>query len=109
LGDIDVELRNQGFVPHCFAAIKKWPIAPSIFNNNPYTALNQLLEADLVYVRDFSRPDAMSDEQLKHMALIAHHCYRSIDLALRCVMLLEQRGALSVGSRQSYFTSLAQN
>jgi hypothetical protein len=51
----------------------------------------------------------MSDEQLKHMALIAHHCYRSIDLALRCVMLLEQRGALSVGSRQSYFTSLAQN
>lgn len=109
LGDIDVELRSQGFVPHCFAAIKKWPIAPCVFNNNPRQALNQLLEADIVYARDFSRPDAMSDEQLKHLALIALHCYRSIDLALRCVMLLEQRGALAVGSQQMYLASLAQN
>lgn len=108
LGDIDVELRSQGFVPHCFAAIKKWPIAPCVINNNPRQALNQLLEADLVYVRDFSRPDTMSDEQLKHLALIAHHCYRSIDLTLRCVMLLEQRGALALGSQRTYLMSLAQ-
>ncbi len=108
LGDIDVELRSQGFVPHCFAAIKKWPIAPCVINNNPRQALNQLLEADLVYVRDFSRPEGMSDEQLKHLALIAHHCYRSIDLALRCVMLLEQRGALATGAQKAYLASLAQ-
>jgi FkbM family methyltransferase len=108
LGDIDVELRSQGFVPHCFAAIKKWPIAPCVINNNPRQALNQLLEADLVYVRDFSKPEGMSDEQLKHLALIAHHCYRSIDLALRCVMLLEQRGALATGAQKVYLASLAQ-
>jgi len=106
LGDIDLELRSQGFVPHCFAAIKKWPIAPCVVNNNPRQALNQLLEADLVYVRDFSRPDAMNDEQLKHLALIAHHCYQSIDLALRCVMLLEQRGSLASGAQKSYLTML---
>ncbi len=109
LGDIDVELRNQGFVPHCLAAIKKWPIAPCVVNNDPYQALNQLLEADIVYVRDFSRPDTMSDEQLKHLAMIAHHCYQSMDLTLRCVMLLEQRGALEAGSQQLYLTSLAPN
>lgn len=108
LGDIDVELRSQGFVPHCFAAIKKWPIAPCVINNNPRQPLNQLLEADLVYVRDFSRPDAMSDEQLKHLALIAHHCYGSVDLALRCVMVLEQRGALAQGSQHAYLQSLTQ-
>ena len=107
LGDVDVELRSQGFIPHCFAAIKQWPIAPYVVNDNPRWALNQLLEADLVYVRDFSRPDSMSDEQLKHLALIAHHCYGSFDLAMRCVMLLEHRGSLNSGTQQRYSQLLA--
>ena len=102
MGDIDVELRSQGFVPHCFAAVKRWPIAPYVANDDPRRPVNQLLEADIVYVRDFSRPDLMSDEQLKHLALIAHHCYGSTDLALRCVMLLEQRGSLDAGAQQRY-------
>ena len=96
-GEIDVELRNQGFIPHCFAAIKKWPIAPCIVNNDPRRAVNQLLEADLVYVRDFAYSESMSDEQLKHLALIAHHCYRSFDLALRCLWLREQRQTVASG------------
>jgi FkbM family methyltransferase len=107
LGDVDVELRGQGFVPHCFADIKTWPIAPCVINRDPTRALNQLLEADIVYVRDFSHPERMSDEQLKHLALIAHHCYESFDLALRCVMVLEQRGVLGTGAQQQYLTSLA--
>lgn len=107
LGDIDLELRRQGFVPHCFAQIKKWLIAPCVINGNPRLALNQLLEADIVYVRDFSQPQSMSDEQLKHLALIAHHCYGSFDLALRCVMLLEQRKALQLGSQNFYLGLLA--
>jgi FkbM family methyltransferase len=101
-GEIDVELRSQGFIPHCFAAIKKWPIAPCVVNDDPRKAINQLLEADIVYVRDFAHAESMSDEQLKHLALTAHHCYRSIDLALRCVMLLEQRAQLQAGSQQRY-------
>jgi FkbM family methyltransferase len=105
LGDIDLELRSQGFVPHCFAAIKRWPIAP--FQGYPRHALNQLLEADIVYVRDFAHVDSMSDEQLKHLALIAHHCYQSFDLASRCVMLLEQRQALETGTQQRYLQILA--
>ena len=107
LGDIDLELRSQGFVPHCFAAVKRWPIAPCVINNNPRQPLNQLLEADLVYVRDVSRSAAMTDEQLKHLALIAHHCYKSIDLALRCLLLLEQRGTLPAGTQQAYLAGLA--
>ncbi len=108
MGDIDLELRTQGFVPHCFATVKKWPIAPCVINNNPRQALNQLLEADIVYVRDFSKPDLMSDEQLKHLALIAHHCYGSFDLALRCVMLLEQRNVLPIGSQKDYLNTLTE-
>jgi FkbM family methyltransferase len=104
LGDIDRELRSQGFIPHCFADVKKWPVQPCVVNNNPRQALNQLLEADLVYVRDFSHPELMSDEQLKHLALIVHYCYGSFDLALHCVMLLEERGIISQGSQGVYLS-----
>lgn len=109
LGDIDLEMRLQGYIPHCFAAVKTWPIAPCVVNNNPYQGMNQLLEADIVYVRDFSRPELISDEQLKHLALIAHHCYKSFDLALRCVMLLEQRQVLKAGTQQQYLQLRAAN
>lgn len=96
LGDIDVELRSQGFIPHCFAEIHKQPIAPV------RRSFNQVFDADLVYVRDFCRPEAMSDEQLKHLALVAHYCYRSFDLALRCVGLLEERNAVETGTLRRY-------
>jgi FkbM family methyltransferase len=103
-GEIDRELRSQGFIPHCFAAVRGWPISPFL---HPNQVMNQLLEADIVYVRDFVHPESMSDEQLKHLALIAHHCYRSFDLALRCVMLLEQRQALEAASQERYLTIVA--
>ncbi|MEI7694323.1 MAG: FkbM family methyltransferase [Chlorobium sp.] len=107
LGDIDLEMRHQGFVPHCFAAVKKWPIAPCVINNNPRVPLNQLLEADIVYVRDFAHPELMSNEQLKHLALVAHLCYGSFDLALRCILLLEHRGDIETNSQAKYLTLLS--
>lgn len=106
LGEIDIELRQQGFVPHCFAAVKLWPIAPCLVGDNPRQAVNQLLEADIVYVRDFAHPEAMSDEQLKHLGLIAHYCYQSFDLTLRCIALLEQREALAAGTQHRYLEML---
>jgi FkbM family methyltransferase len=101
-GEIDVELRQQGFIPHCFTNVKHWPISPHVIENNAWATSNQLLEADIVYVRDFIHPQSMNDEQIKHLALIAHHCYNSFDLALRCVMLLEQRGVWKPGMQQAY-------
>lgn len=105
-GDLDVELRGQGFVPHCFAALKKWPISPCVINKDPRRALNQVIEADVVYVRDIAHTENMSDEQLKHLALIAHQCYQSFDLALRCLTVLEKRGALAEGVAARYLSTL---
>jgi hypothetical protein len=79
--EIDQALRKLGFIPHAFAKINRRMIAPLVDERNPYAALNQLLEVDVVYVRNFTQPDAMTDEQLKHLAIVAHHCYRSFDLA----------------------------
>lgn len=94
-GAIDSELRSQGFVPHCFVGLRKWPIAPFLLNENPLQPLNHLFESDIVYVRDIARPDLMSDEQLKHLALIAYICYGSKDLAVRMMVNLVARGAIS--------------
>lgn len=105
--EVDQLLRSIGFVPHAFAAVNRRAIAPIMLNNDPYIALNQLLEADVVYVRNFIDAGAMDDEQLKHLALVSHHCYGSVDLANRCVLLLAQRGILDEDAPQQYL-ALAQ-
>lgn len=104
-GDIDHELRNLGFVPHCFAAINRRMIAPLVAKD-PYQALNQLLEADVVYVRDFTQPDRMSSEQLKHLAIVAHHCYGSFDLTTNCLHHLIKSKMAAADSIQRYVTAI---
>lgn len=105
-GDINSELRKQGFVPHAFAAINKRMIAPLTDPSNPYATMNQLLEADVVYVRNFMKPAEMTAEQLKHLAMIAHHCYGSFDLAANCIHRLCARQAIPDRSVHDYIASL---
>lgn len=104
IGEIDAELRQLGFLPHAMPALKTWAIAPCVVNGNPRIGLNQLLEADLVYVRNLLALDDLAAEDLKHLALIAHHCYGSFDLALRCLKVLEETGGIEAGSAQLYLT-----
>ena len=56
-GEVDGELRSQGFVPHSMPELKQWAIAPTVFGDNFYNPGNQLLEADFVYVRDLAHPE----------------------------------------------------
>jgi hypothetical protein len=95
IGDIDLELRSLGFIPHMFADLHTRMILPLHFSNNFYAGMNQLLEADAVYVRDFTKPDKMNSEQMKHLAMVAHHCYKSYDLAANCIHNLAARGAIA--------------
>lgn len=106
IGEMDTELRALGFMPHCFAELKVWPLAPTIVSGQPNKGLRQLLEADLVYVRDFTRAANMTVEQWKHLALIAHHCYGSVDLAARCLNMLAEQGTVPAGASERYLSSL---
>ena len=103
-GEVDLELRSQGFIPHCFAQVRGRAIGNFVVDGGARPRLNQLTEADIVYVRDFTHPDVMTDEQLKHLALIAHHCYGTFDLAFRCVVLLEERHVVETGSSPRYLS-----
>ena len=102
-GAIDLEMRAQGFIPHRFMDIKRWGIAPAVIGNDPRVAGNQLLEADIVYVRDPVHADVMTDAQLKKLAVVAHFVTRSPDLAARALVELEKRGA--VLDATPYFTA----
>lgn len=105
-GDIDLTLRSLGFIPHMFDKINKRMILPLHSADNLYASINQLLEADIVYVRDFTQPEKMNAEQLKHLALIAHHCYRSYDLAVNCIHHLISRASVPSDSVERYLAAL---
>ena len=77
-------------------------ISPLMLDNDPKWALNQVIEADVVYVKDFRHPDRLSDNQLRQMALIADACYNSCDLALYCVTILQKRNATAPDAAEAY-------
>jgi FkbM family methyltransferase len=105
-GEIDLALRELGFLPHSVTGTKIWPIAPMVVGDAPNRGIRQLLETDMIYVRDFGRPQNMSAEQWKHLALIAHHCYGSYDLALKAIITLIEMGAVPEGAGKRYLASL---
>jgi FkbM family methyltransferase len=106
LGDIDQELRAQGFMPHMFIDLMTRMLAPMLPPEGGWRGINQLHEGDLVYVRDVARAERLGDEQLKHTALLAHHCFRSYDLAYRCLHLLVERRSLPASAPQDYLAML---
>jgi FkbM family methyltransferase len=105
-GEIDLMLRELGFLPHCVTGTKIWPLSPMVVGDQPNRGIRQLLETDMVYVRDFRRPSNMSAEQWKHLALVAHHCYGSYDLALKALVTLMELGVVPKGANMRYLASL---
>ena len=106
-GQVDDFLRKLGYVPHCFTAIKRWALSPTVFSKTPRKPGNQLLEADIVYVKDFSNLSVIDSEKIKHLAMLSHHVFHSIDLVNLALKELETRGDVGRGSVQRYLTSLA--
>ncbi|MET3029358.1 FkbM family methyltransferase [Flavobacterium sp. UW10123] len=96
-GDIDLEMRLQGFIPHTFTAIKNWPVKAS-WNEYKDKRFNQLLEADIVYIKDITYPENFTNSQLMHLAMIAHHVYKSFDLVAWAIRELEKRSTIKNGT-----------
>jgi FkbM family methyltransferase len=99
--EVDQELRAQGFMAHGFAEMARFPIAP-YRGQDVWLGLNQLVEVDMLYVRDVKHPHTLTTDQLKKTALIADACYGSFDLATRCLAELERRGDCGAGLAERY-------
>jgi FkbM family methyltransferase len=80
-GEIQVFLRDCGYVLHKFIDIGGRPFRPFQVGANPREPMSQLLFADAVFVRDFTRLDGYTDEGLIKAAAILHLVYHSHDIA----------------------------
>lgn len=96
--DVDMFLRERGFIFHRFFPSVSRVIKPLVVDNNVYAGMSQLLWADAIFVRDFTRLDLMSDRQLVAMAAIVHKCFQSIDLALFLLNEYDRRRQTTLGA-----------
>jgi len=108
-GEIDIWMRSKGFVPHCFMEIKRWSIAPTLLNNNLGVPGNQLLESDIVYIKDPLSLQTLSANQLKKYVMIMHYCFQSFDLAVLILLELERRNEIQLNAHQVYLKPLNAN
>ncbi len=97
-GEIDMWMRRNGFHPHRFMDVKRWPIAPTVRDGDFMKPFNQLLECDIVYMRGLVDLSELSDDQVRKMLLIAAYVYASPDLVVHCALELERRSLVSGGS-----------
>jgi len=105
-GEVDVYLREMGFVPHRFLDVKRWSIAPTVFNNNLRVPGNQLLESDIIYTKDPLNLAALSEIQLQKLAILAHYSFESFDYCTFVVLEMERRGFLDSGSYKLYIHNI---
>ena len=105
-GEIDLELRSLGLIPHHIDHVNKRTILPVYDQSSPNSALHQVIFADVVYIRDFTKAETMDDEQLKHLAIIAYTCYGSFDLAGHCLFRLAGRKAVVPDAMELFLNSV---
>lgn len=92
-GDVDRELRAQGFMLHKFLGMSGRALRPVVMNNDPnYPAWH--LWSDAMFVRDLRQWSGLEPASLAKLSVLAF-LYGSPDVAFRCLQLCDQK----LGSR----------
>ena len=108
-GEIDIFMRQLGFIPHRFLEVKRWSITPTIRDGIINKPFNQLLEADVVYIRDPLKLSKIRPEEIKSLALFSHLFFNSPDLFIYCVERLIAMNLITKGAKEKYFALLQKN
>ena len=96
-GDVDRYLRSLGFMFHRFYPAVSRVVRPLLVGDSIYSELNQLVWADALFIRDLTRLDLLSNDQLLASATILHDCYASIDIVLHLLAEHDRRGGTRFG------------
>lgn len=105
--EIDLFLRPFGFMFHRFYPAVSRVVCPLLIGNNIFAGLSQMVWADALFIRDITRLDRLTNEQILGMATILHDCYASIDIALHLLTEHDHRCGTNLGS--AYLTGLQQS
>jgi len=89
--EVETFLRGLGFIFHRFCPLVSRTVQPMLIDDDKYAGLSQVFWADAVFIRDFTKLDRLTPNKLKKLALILHDCYGSIDLALRALMVIDEK------------------
>lgn len=108
LGDLQQELSAQGFIPYRLAALNRHRLAhdPALGRGLP-TERSQVLDLDVVFLRNPIDMAAMELQTLKHMALLADAVLGAQDLVLRCLGELVRRDAIARADLDPYLAAMA--
>ena len=89
--DVEQYVRHRGYVFHRFFSPTSRTIQPMTVGGSIMRGLHQLVWADAIFVRDFTRLDQLDDRELLTMAAILHECYDLWDLTLHLLLELDRR------------------
>lgn len=96
-GDIDVALRQRGFMLHKFQGLFSRQMKPFVLNNDPFSPFSQLVYAEAaVYVRNFMEFDALPTDKLLNLASILHISYGSFDLCAQALAAYDRKRSTNV-------------
>lgn len=104
-GEVDMMLREHGFLPHSFFNVVKRMVLSRRVNRTEGISPSQMLDGDVVYFRDLSNPDSLDDAMIARTAVIAEAIYGFTDLALRCTDILEDRGVLDIAEAEAFLAA----
>ncbi|SLN17187.1 FkbM family methyltransferase [Pseudooctadecabacter jejudonensis] len=109
-GDLDAELRAQGFQLHKFLTQKALPVKHSQWRQLDRKSVgSQLLDGDAVYIRNIEDIGTVTEHQLKQLAIAAAVVFESYDLTLHCLDELGRRGACDPKAAKQFVAHLPQD
>jgi FkbM family methyltransferase len=100
-GDVSTFLAGRGFTLHKLIDINGRALRPFVFNNNPFAPVSQLMWADAIFVRDFTRLERFANEELLKAAILLHEVYLSYDFAFHFLREFDRRTGGDLVNRYS--------
>lgn len=105
-GDLENELRDQGFTFHSFDFLKKVLGKRSLRKKLRRRAFTQVVDGDAFFIRDPRRMQDFSNEQLSKLCILAESVIGAFDLSGLCLAELANRGEISKNAVETYVSLL---
>ncbi len=108
-GDLERELRSQGFMFHDFAFLKRQPLRSRSAKELRPRAFRQVVDGDAFFIRDLTQAGQFTEAQLWRLALLAEAVVGSPNLAVFCLDALADRGVIAADAALRYLALLPAN
>ena len=62
--------------------------------------------SDIIYIKDPLLLESISDTQLQKFVILAHYCFKSVDLSVYLLIEMEKRKLIEAGDHKKYIGNL---